>query len=206
MRIVTVSREFGSGGRELGKRLADELNFAYYDKEIVAALAESVKLDENYLNDMLEKDIIPRMPITYSRTISARSSAQAQNMFLFARQHKVIKELAAKGDCVIVGRSADALLKEFDPFSIFVYADMPSRVQRCKDRAELDEGLSDRELERKIREIDKARARNYTLVSMEKWGDMHAYDLCVNTTDTVIKTLVPFVADFARAWFERKNK
>lgn len=206
MNIVTVSREFGSGGRELGKRLADALGFAYYDKEIVSALAQSVSMDENYLNDLLEKDVMPRIPITFSRTISGCNSPQAQNMFLVGRQHELIKQLASKGDCVIVGRGADALLREFDPFSVFVYADMPSRIARCRARAGQDENLSDKELERQICEIDKARARNYRLVSSEKWGDMHAYRLCVNTTGTVIKTLVPFVADCAKAWFEREAK
>lgn len=204
MRIVTVSREFGSGGRELGKRLADELGFAYYDKELITALAENVKLDDNFLNELRQKENVQGVPITQNRTISSSDSAR-KNVFTYAREHKVIKELALKGDCVIVGRSADALLREYDPFSIFVYADLPSRVARCVERADVDENLSEKELERKIKEIDKARARNYMLVTMQKWGDMHDYSLCVNTTGTEISRLVPFVAECALSWFDRKK-
>lgn len=204
MRIVTVSREFGSGGRELGKRLADELGFAYYDKEVITALAEKIKLDENAVSGMNREDGLSGAPITHSRTISSRDAAQ-KNMFTYAREHKVIKELALKGDCVIVGRSADAILKDYDPFSLFVYADLPSRVARCVERADVDENLSEKELERKIKQIDKSRAQNYMLVTMEKWGNMHDYSLCVNTTGADIAKLVPFVADCALAWFERKR-
>ena len=206
MRIVTVSREFGSGGRELGKRLADELGFAYYDKELITALAEQIKLDEDAVSDMMETDSLPDVDITYSRTIASRESAGQKNVFTYAREHKVIKDLAAKGDCVIVGRSADAILSQYDPFSVFVYADLSSRVKRCVERADVDENLTEKELERKIKEVDKSRARGYMLVTMRKWGDMHDYSLCVNTTGADIASLVPSVADCARAWFERKSK
>lgn len=206
MKIITVSREFGSGGRELGRRLADEFGFAYYDREIVSAVAESMSMDENYLNNILRRGVSRQIPVTFSKTLSGRVSQSVQDSYILAREHSIIKEIGAAGDCVIVGRGADALLKQYQPFSVFVYADMDSRIARCKSRAADEEQRSDKEWTRLIKSVDKIRERNYELISQTKWGDMHSYRLCVNSTDIKIADIIPSISEYVRAWFEKNTE
>ena len=203
MRIITVSREFGSGGREIGKRLSDALNIAYYDREIVTAIAESTSLDQEYIDKALDNSIFNQIyPVTFSHTLSSHALGSGVN--LLAQQHKVIKKLASKGDCVIVGRSADALLYEYNPFRLFVYADMQSKIDRCRNRAPQGENLSDKDYKKKILQIDKARAENHDFVSSYSWGDMKNYDLCINTSKIDIKSIIPQLARYTELWFEEK--
>lgn len=205
MRILTISREFGSGGRELGKRLADLLAYDYYDREIITAIAERRGMDENYVNAALEERSWRNMPLHYRRTFAAGAAAQNQTLLLL-EQKKVIEGIAKAGrDCVIVGRNADVLLADYEPFRLFVCADMDAKRTRCRQREDGKETMSDRELERKIRSIDKARAQLRELVSGSPWGDKSAQNLIVNTSGWSIKELTPAVAEFARCWFERRN-
>lgn len=204
MRIITVSREFGSGGRELGKRLADTLGLPYYDREIITAIAQKSSMDEDYIERTIEKGALKQYPMTFSHTFAHMPAILGNGPSLLAQQHKVIKELAAKGDCVIVGRGADAILQEYKPLKLFIYADMAAKMERCRRRADAGENLSDRELSRKIRQIDKARAENHDIVATYKWGDKRGYHLCINTTDILIKTAVPLIAAYAGYWFEKK--
>ena len=204
MKIITVSREFGSGGRELGKRLADSLGFAYYDKEIISEIASDEGLCEEYVQRVLES------PSSFRHTLSfSRSFLTIQNVditpTLLAKQHNLIKKIAERGNCVIVGRGADQILKAYDPLRIFVYADMSSKLERCISRAEEGEDISEKTLKRKIKSIDKARAENYAFISDTPWGDKSAYDLCINTTSTEIKSIVPVIHEYAKVWFERKE-
>lgn len=205
MKIITVSREFGSGGRELGKRLSDALGFAYYDKEIITAVAEKLSMDEAYLERVSERGILSTLPLNFSRTLNYLPSSPPHDSYLLAQQHKIIKELASKGDCIIVGRGADAVLQQYNPFTLFVFADMPAKIKRCQDRAAADDPLTQREWARKIKQVDKARANDYALFSPCAWGDMHTYHLCVNTTNTEIKSMVPSIAAYARSWYEGKS-
>ncbi len=207
MKIITISREFGSGGRELGKRLADALDIAYFDREIIEEIAKKTSLDAEYIERTLDAGISAgAFPITYSRTFSLPHSVNT-TASLLAQQHKIVHSLAARGDCVIVGRSADALLEEYHPIRLFVYADMPSKVARCRGRAnESENALTDRDYEKKCRQIDRARAANHDFISALKWGDMHGYDLCINTSGVTIKDIVPQIAAYIRAWFEECSK
>ena len=201
MKIITLSREFGSGGRELGKRLADALGIAYYDKEIVNEIAKKVQMDEHYIENVLDKGFTINYPYTFQHSFSLMSGYAYQTSQLLAQQHQLIRSLAQKEDCIIVGRSADTVLEDLHPLKLFVYADMPARLARCRKRAPEDEHLTERELEKKIRQIDKSRASYHDLISSYGWGDMHSYNLCINTTGVEIKTVVPEIADFARTWF-----
>ena len=165
MRIITISREFGSGGRELGKRLAEELDFAYYDKEILSMISERMQMDEDYIEKELNKSITITYPYTIRRSFYQTPSQVNQVSKLLAEQNKIICSLAEKEDCIIVGRGADAILREHDPFSLFIYADQASKVARCRSRAHKEERLSENELKRKMKQIDKSRAAVYALVS-----------------------------------------
>lgn len=200
MGIITISREFGSGGREVGKRLADELGYAYYDREIVTAIAEKHSLNEEYVSYALEGGTFQNFPVHFGRTFSYSPMMMSTETKLFAEQNKLMKELAAKGNCVIVGRAADVILREFCPFNLFVYADLPSKMQRCRERATEDEHLSAREMERKIKRIDSERKKYHDMISDVSWGDKKGYHLCVNTTGREIKTIVPLLAQYIRLW------
>ncbi len=206
MGIITISREFGSGGRELGKRLADELGYAYYDKEIVTAIAEKHQLDEHYVSYALEGGTFRNFPVHFGRTFSYSPVLMANETHLFAEQNRLLREFAAAGNCVVVGRAADVILREYRPFNLFVYADMSSKIKRCQERAQDDEHLSAREMERQIKRIDTDRKRYHGLISEIPWGDKRGYHLCVNTTDREIKALVPTVAQYIRTWFEERGE
>lgn len=198
MSIITISREFGSGGREVGKRLADELGYSYYDREIVSTIAQKHQMDEGYVAQALEGGLFRSLPVHFGRTFSYTTMMMPQTTNLFVEQNKILKEVAAKGNCVIVGRAASTILQDYDPFKLFIYADMPSKISRCQQRMGEEENLTERELERKIKRIDSERARYYELFADRSWGDKAGYDLCVNTTGVKIKTLVPVIAQYIR--------
>lgn len=204
MKIITISREFGSGGRELGKRLADELGFDYYDKEIIIAIAQGQGLDENYVEKALEHHIWRSVPLAFGRSFAGAVALQSAQTNLLLEQKRVIERIAEAGkDCVIVGRNADLILRDVHPFNIFVCADMEAKIRRCAERDPEAESLSRRELEQNIRRIDKNRASTREMIGGGKWGERGAYHLIVNTSGWNIKELTPAVADFAARWFGR---
>ena len=207
MKIITISREFGSGGRELGKRLADALGFDYYDREIITAIAERRGMDEGFVTKTLEDHGWRDVPLTFRHTFTPAVSPHTVRTDLLLEQTKVIREIAKTGkDCVIVGRNADVLLREYGPFDLFVCADMEARIRRCVERAASDEKLTPKELERKIRGIDKNRARTRDIITGSRWGERGSYHLIVNTTGWEIKELTPAVAEFAVRWFGRSGQ
>lgn len=202
MRIITVSREFGSGGREVGKRLADELGIAYYDREIITAIAEKSSLDEDYVEKMIESRMYKSYPFTFSHTFAYVPAIVGTASEIISQQSTVIKELAGKSDCVIVGRGADVILENESPFRLFVYADMQSKLARCRSRAKEDENLTERQLMKKIKSIDKGRKESHDILSPYPWGDRRGYNLCINTTGVQIKTMIPYIAEYIKAWFD----
>lgn len=202
MKIITISREFGSGGREVGKRLADELKIAYYDKEIITAVAKNSELDEGYVERILEQDAPRSFPLSFGHSFAFVDFSQQNYTKALVAQQSFIIQLARKGeDFIIVGRSADVILNEYSPLNIFVHADMDSKIDRCIDRAPEDEELTRREYEKRIKQIDSARARHRSLLADTPWGKKESYHLCVNTTGKEIKNLVPGIAAYAKAWF-----
>ena len=205
MNIITISREFGSGGRELGRRLADELGYDYYDGEIIASIAKRSGLDETYVENTLENHGWQAIPMTVHRTFASPVAMPSAQIGLLLEQKQVIEEIGNAGkNCIVVGRNADILLEEYNPFNIFVCADMDAKVQRCIERAKEGENTSPREIEKQIRRVDKNRARTREILSSSVWGQRDAYHLIVNTTGWDIKELAPAVAAFAVRWFEKK--
>ena len=205
MKIITISREFGSGGRELGKRLADILGFDYYDREIISAIAEAKGMDEGYVENAIETHAWQSILLTYRSSFSANVIVKMPDIQLLLEQKKVIESIGNSGrDCVIVGRNADVILADYKPFNIFVCADMETKIQRCIDRAAEDEQLSRKDIEKKIRRIDKNRARTREMTTGKRWGVSESYHLTLNTTDWDIKLLAPAVADLAKRWFEKE--
>ena len=202
MKIITINREFGSGGREFGKRLADSLGYAYYDRYILEELSKKLALDANYLERTLETNW-NQYSLAYGRTLSTRLTTQ--NSLLLAEQHKLVKQLASQGNCVVVGANADLILQEMKPFRIFVYADLESKLARCHERETEEEKFSDREWAQKIKAIDKGRAdKHEMLAATYPWGDKRGYDLCLNTSATVIKNIIPAMKQFVVNWFKEQ--
>ena len=206
MKIITISREFGSGGRELGKRLAEQLGFAYYDREIVTAIAQQQGADPDFVEKALDSHLWQSVPLHFHHSFTSINNLQSLQTDLLIEQTRVLERIAERGeDCVIVGRNADAILAKENPFNIFVCADIEARIDRCIARAEEGEDTSRKKIQANIRRIDRARAQTRDIISGSKWGYRSTYHLIVNTTDWNIKELTPAVAEFAQRWFDREK-
>lgn len=193
-KIITIGRQFGSGGRELGRRLAENLGFEYYDKEIIEQIAEKTSLSVEYVQNVVEHKPHSLFPITIGQSLAYSDNLAYQEIqAIYQAKVEILKELATKSSCVIVGRCADVILEEFHPFRIFVYASMDSRIKRCLERNS-GETISPKELEKYIKQIDKNRAKYYEHYTKRKWADIENFDLCINTTNTEIKQIVPVIA------------
>lgn len=116
-----------------------------------------------------------------------------------------IKNISEKGNAIIVGRGANSILKEYNQINIFVYANMESKINRCKQKADSEENLTDKELEKKIKTIDKNRKDFNDLISNAEWGDKENYNLCINTSNLKIKTIIPSLAEYIENWFGEKE-
>lgn len=205
MRIITISREFGSGGRELGRYIADLWGCDYYDSEIIAVAAQKSGLDSNYVENTLSNHGWQNIAVTHRPAFAPPTKLQSGKVGLLLEQKRVIEEIAKLGkDCVIVGRNADVILAEYQPFNIFVCAMTEAKLRRCIERAPEGENLSERELVHRMKQIDKVRSQTRAILTGSGWGQRDSYHLTVNTTDWNIKDLAPAVADFAAGWFGRK--
>ena len=195
-KIITIGREFGSGGRELGKRLADLLDIAYYDKEIIEEISKRTQLAESYVHQIVEQKTGAFFPITVGRTLHSAGPdyIQRQDTAVYTEQANVLHEMAEKSDCVIVGRCADYILKDLHPIRLFVYANVESKMARCRQKADEHEHLTDRELERLIKKVDKNRARYYGYYTGQEWGNRANYDMCVNKSSIPVKELAEALA------------
>ncbi len=204
MKIITISREFGSGGRELAKRLADELGIAYYDKEILLQLADKLKMNEDYIESVLNKGVSAGYPYMFRNTFYHTTPIESDISSVWEEQHDIIQRIAQKGEpCIIVGRGASGILEKYNPFNIFVHAEEKSKILRCKERASSTENLTDKKMLRKMKQIDKARANFHAISGLYPWGDKRGYHLCINTTDAQIKDIVPAIAQYIRIFLDK---
>lgn len=192
---ITIGREFGSGGREIGKRLADQLNFAYYDNEIIKKIAEESGYSEGIVEKYSEARVTRQFPITCGRTF-AYAPMLNLNDEIFIHKKKILEQFAEKGDCVIVGRCADQVLKNQNLFKVFIYSsDMDNRINRCYDKVPDDKKLSRKDVEKHIKSIDKGRADYYQYYTDAKWGDMLNYHLCIDTSFFDTKKAVDLIVN-----------
>lgn len=202
MSVVTVSREFGSGGKEFGKRLAKELGFVYVDKEIAHELADKTDMSESYIEHFLDTGIPVGLPSSSSGVpaFSYSPDETQKNINLQLETHRFLKGIAEKKDIVIVGRAADIILQEFDPFRIFVYGDLPSKIERSKGGEYNQQGISDKDIVRNMRLIDSERHQHHALFTNVGWGDKLGYDLCINSSNVDLEKIAPVVADYVRVF------
>lgn len=185
-RIITISREFGSGGREFGRRLAEQLNIAYYDQEIIREISRRTKLAEQYIEQIIEQKPIIPFPIHVGcrlQPCSFSNPVLEQQQSIMLEQNKIIRDMAERSDCVIVGRCGDYILERFHPYRIFIYAELEHRIKRCMERCTEHEKCSSSEMKKKILSVDKNRKKYYEYYTGKTWGDPLNYNLCINTTD-----------------------
>lgn len=205
-KIVTISREFGSGGKEIGKRLSDKLGFAFYDNSIIAEIAKETGMCEEYIEKISNSGVYP-YAFQFGKSFTSYPLMQINQTEILVKQQEIIKRIAEKGNAIIVGRGADAILKDYDSMNIFVYSDMESRINRCKSRIrEEEKDYTDSDFEKKIKQIDKDRKRYYELVSDMEWGKKEHYHLCINTRGVEIKTIIPGLAEYIDKWFGGTEK
>lgn len=204
MNIVTISREFGSGGRALGKKLAELLNYDYYDREIITEIAKRHDVDENYVEYALSNHSWQTYSLSFSHSFMLPVYVHSPDAKLLKEQRLVIEEIAALNrNCIIVGRTADVLLQDKSPLNIFVCADMDDKIKRCQERAEGDEkNMTYKQFRKKIINIDKSRARTRFLIADGEWGDRKSYHLIVNTTGWDLDELAHSIADYVNRWFK----
>ncbi len=207
MRIITVSRQFGSGGREMGQRLAERLGWDYYDREIIQALAEKQGMDPEYVHRVLSGHGWHQYQLTYRHSFQQIGAGSWRHTEALIQQREILQEIAKAGnDCVIVGRDADVVLQEYHPFRVFVCADMESRIARClrhEERREEEERLTEKEILRNIRRIDRNRRQTREILTGKTVGDGTTFDLTVNAAGWEIEKLAEAVADFSVQWFEK---
>ena len=186
-KVITISREFGSGGREIGIKLAEKLNIPFYDKELISMAAKQSSFAEHVLESAEEK-----APDFFAYSVySVYSMPMSDQVFLM--QSKIIKQLAEKGPCIIVGRCADYVLKEMGSVNIFIYADIKSRIER---KIKQNIGVAPEKMEEHIRSVDKKRKKYYTHYTGQNWGLAENHHLCVNSTEIGIDGCVEVILSY----------
>ena len=192
--VITISRQFGSGGRELGRRLAEKLGFAYYDDEIIAEISKRTSLSEEYVQQIVEHRPVTLMPITIGHSFyHLQHPLMEQSQNIYQEQAEIINEMSEKSPCVIVGCCADYILRQKKLLRLFVFADMQSKIERCRLKGPEEENLTDKQLRREIQKVEKNRAKYYEFYTGRTWGDKLNYDLLVNTTNTDIRLIVDVI-------------
>lgn len=170
--VITIAREYGSGGRYIGRLIADKLGIKFYDKDFVTTLSEQTGLSEEYIeNNEQRRNTLDALNNGYYFNLSNSDE-------LFVKESKLIKELAEKESCVIIGRCSDFILKDNeDTINIFVYSNMEDKIKRVVERY----GLNQKDAEKEIKNIDKQRSNHYKHYTGKKWGENQNYDLCINS-------------------------
>ncbi|MEG0251971.1 MAG: cytidylate kinase-like family protein [Christensenellaceae bacterium] len=193
--IITISRQFASGGRSIGKKLADALGIPYYDKELITLAARESGYKEEFFENADEKASSKFLYYLSSGlgNVSTWGTDIALDDKLFFIQADVIRSVAAKGSCVIIGRCADYVL-DANPncINIFIYSDLTHRLQRAVN----DYHLESKNLEDAIIKSDKKRATYYNYYSDKKWGQMENYDLLLNSDSVGIDNAVKLIKEY----------
>lgn len=190
--IITITRQFGSGGREVGKRLADILSLPYYDKEILTKIADESGLSREYIEKHSTK-ITHSYPISVGRTFVAAPITSLSDQ-IFTTQAKIIRELAETESCIIVGRCGDFFLKELNPLSININASIEARLQRCYEKGSDDVHLTEKEMKAKILGVDKARKKYYEYYTGQKWHAAENYSVSISTSKFGVKETANILA------------
>ena len=195
--IITIGREYGSGGREIGIRLAEELQIPFYDKELITLVAESGGLDPAFVakneegSHAVEKKGLGRISFASFNYQPSFSDS------IFLHQCSAIRKLAAEGPCVIVGRCADFVLREQGSINVFIAAGMAGKIARKRAVAPENEAFTDAQMEKTITRINNARQNYYEHYTGQKWGSSASYHLCVHSdlvgVEGAVKTILAYL-------------
>ncbi len=183
--VITIGREYGSGGRLIAKRLSEEMGITFYDKQLITEVAKKTGFSENFIRDTEHQR--PTNSFLYDLYTTVATPSVPDQVFI--AQAKVIKAAAARESCVIVGRCADYILRE-EPhvLKVFVNAPLDQRIKRARE----EYGVTEANLESYVIRQDKARASYYNYFATGRWGQSREYDLCVNSRigiDTAVKVI-----------------
>ena len=191
--IITIAREYGSGGHLLGERLAKELGIKLYDREFIRMAAQRSGIDEQYIAKNEQS-----IPSFWLKCILSKNSEQpveaslSADDILFVAESRIVQELAAQEPCIIVGRCADFILKDHPKaVKVFCYSDLKSAVNRCVN----DYGIPQEQAEAEIRRINRNRIHHYEYYTGQKWGEPHHYHLMLNTGNISLETACKLVKE-----------
>ena len=184
--IITISREYGSGGRYIGKLIADKLGIKLYDKQFITKVAEETGLSEEYIeNHEQKRDVLAVLNNGY---YSGLNNADE----LFIKESELIKEVADKESCVIVGRCADFILRDRkDIIKVFVYSNIEDRIKRAVNIY----GLHKDKAKKEIKRIDKLRANHYKYYTEKEWNDHNNYDICINSDSLGVEKVANLICE-----------
>lgn len=195
MKYITIGRQYGSGGRLIGKELATRLGIPFYDKELIELASQKSGISKDYIESLDEKGTANffhslMMNATPMGAIMPNYFNITTNDQLFFLQSDIIKELAKKGNCIFVGRCADYILENSNVMNIFIHAPLDYRVQEITKRYELTES----EAMDSVKKIDKKRKSYYNHYTSNQWGNVENYDLAIDSSkfdkDTIIDLIV----------------
>lgn len=182
-RVITISREFGSGGRTIGKKVAEALGIPCYDNELLQKIAEKSGFNKDYIKDAGEYASGGFLAEAFSHRTAVPTNAD----YLWKIQYDLITELAEKGPCVIVGRCADYVLRDkADCLKVFIHADMEFRAERIVK----EYGEREQSPEQRLKDKDKRRAAYHRFYTNMKWGHAQNYDITLNSGTLGIETCV----------------
>lgn len=197
-KIITISREYGSGGRTVGELVAAKLGIPLYDKEMVDAMAEESGFSRGFIEEMGEYATVTNsflFSLAISSSLESASSLPSASDQLYARQANYILDLVQRGPCIIVGRCADYILRDHpDTLHAFIYADMDFRVKHMAEHYGKDEAAAPKWL----RDKDNRRKVYYKHYTGRNWGDPHNYDICLCTSLLGIERAANILADIAK--------
>ena len=176
-RIITISREFGSGGRFIGEEVAKKLGIAYYDKNIIGQIAEKSGLSPEYIQENAE--LSPKKGL-FAYAFSGRDiTGKSVEDMVYETQRNIILGLAEKEPCVIIGRNADYILQDRDDvLNVFIHGDMPEKIKRITGLYNVKE----KEAVKMMADTDKRRRTNYNFYTDQNWGKASNYTLCLNSS------------------------
>ena len=176
-RIITISREFGSGGRFIGEEVAKKLGIAYYDKNVINEIAEKSGLSPEYIQENAE--LSPKRGLFAYAFAGRDITGKSVEDMVYEAQRQVILELADKEPCVIIGRNADYILKDRDDvLNVFIHGDAPEKTQRIRQIYH----VSEKDAAKMMADTDKRRMANYNFYTNQKWGKASNYTLCLNSS------------------------
>ncbi len=176
-RIITISREFGSGGRFIGEEVAKKLGITYYDKNMISQIAEKSGLSPEYIQESAE--LSPKKGLLAYALAGRDITGRSVEDIVYEAQRNVILDLAEKEPCVIIGRNADYILQDRDDvLNVFIHGDMPEKIQRIIRLYNVDE----QEAVKMMADTDKRRRTNYNFYTDQSWGKASNYTLCLNSS------------------------